>query len=47
MKKLERLNPPAAAMLNIEKMIIIRNRVAEELKGRVTNLEKIRLEAFK
>jgi putative hydrolase of the HAD superfamily len=47
LKELERLDPPATAMLDIEKMIKIRNRVAKELKGRITNLEKIRLEAFK
>lgn len=33
--------------LTIEKMIGIRNEVALELKGKITNLESIRLEAFK
>lgn len=33
--------------LTIDKMIEIRNSVAVELKGRVTNLEEIRLQAFK
>jgi len=47
MIELEKANPVAASRLNIEKMIEIRNRVAGELKGRVTNLEAIRLEAFK
>lgn len=47
LKELERLDPTSATILDIDKMIKIRNRVAEELKGRVTNLEKIRLEAFK
>ena len=31
----------------IEKMVNIRNQVAEELKGIIVNLEKIRYEAFK
>ena len=34
-------------MLDIEGMITIRNTVAEKLKDKVTNLEKIRLEAFR
>jgi putative hydrolase of the HAD superfamily len=33
--------------LSIEAMIEIRNRTAEELRGRVTNLEAVRLEAFR
>jgi len=47
MEELEKLNPQAAAALNIDKMIAIRNRVAEELKGKTTNLEDIRFHAFK
>lgn len=47
LQELEQADPAAASMLDIEKMISIRNRVAEELKGRVTNLEDVRLEAFK
>lgn len=47
LKELEQMDPQAAAMLDIDKMIEIRNRVAEELKGRVTNLEAVRLEAFR
>ncbi len=46
LKELEQFDTQAAAMLNIDKMIEVRNRVAEELKGRVTNLEAVRLEAF-
>jgi putative hydrolase of the HAD superfamily len=34
-------------LLTIETMIAIRNRVAEELRGKVTNLEEVRLAAFK
>lgn len=47
LKELEILDPQAATMLDIDKMIEIRNRVAEELKGRITNLEAVRLEAFR
>ena len=47
LRELKKLDPNAANMLDIEKMIKIRNRVANELKGRVTNLEDIRLEAFR
>ncbi len=45
--ELVKLVPEAAEKLDIEKMIEIRNRVADELKGKVTNLEEVRLEAFK
>jgi HAD superfamily hydrolase (TIGR01549 family) len=45
--ELKKLDPGAADMLGIDKMIKIRNRVANELKGRVTNLEAVRLEAFR
>jgi 2-haloalkanoic acid dehalogenase type II len=45
--ELESADPVAAEMLDIEKMIEIRNKVAEELKGKTTNLEAIRLEAFR
>lgn len=47
MKKLRKIDPQAAAKLDIKKMIKIRNRVAERLKGEVTNLEEVRLEAFR
>jgi putative hydrolase of the HAD superfamily len=41
-----RLPCTATATLTIERMIAIRNTVAAELKGKVTNLEEIRLHAF-
>ena len=47
LKELKRIDPPTVAMLDVERMIKIRNRVAKELKGTVTNLEEIRLEAFR
>jgi HAD superfamily hydrolase (TIGR01549 family) len=47
LKELKRIDPPTAAMLDVEGMIKIRNGVAKELKGTVTNLEEIRLEAFR
>ncbi len=45
--ELHRLAPHVSSSLSIETMIAIRNRVADELRGRVTNLEAIRLEAFR
>lgn len=45
--ELEKIDPDAAIMLDIEKMVNIRNQVAEELKGIIVNLEKIRYESFK
>jgi len=47
LRELEKLDSGAADMLDIEKMIKIRNEVADKLKGKVTNLEDIRLEAFR
>jgi putative hydrolase of the HAD superfamily len=47
LRELEQIDPHAAAMLDIGRMVQIRNRVANELKGRVTNLEDIRLQAFR
>ncbi len=47
MEELERLDLQSAATLDIDKMIAIRNRVAEELKGKTTNLEDIRFQAFR
>lgn len=47
LRELEQIDPYAAALLDIEGMIQIRNKVADELKGKVTNLEDIRLEAFR
>ncbi len=45
--ELRRLAPAAADALSIETMITIRNQVAEEVRGKVTNLEDVRLAAFK
>jgi len=47
LRELEKLDSDAADTLDVEKMIEIRNRVADKLKGKVTNLEDIRLEAFR
>jgi len=47
LKELGKIDPQAAAMLDVEKMITIRNGVAERLKGKVTNLEEVRLESFR
>ena len=47
MQELEKLDPVAASRLDIPAMIAIRNRVAGELAGKFTNLEQVRLEAFK
>lgn len=46
LKELERIDPEAARLLDIDKMIEVRDRVAEELKGKTINLEEIRLQAF-
>lgn len=47
LKELRKFDLTAAGMLDVEKMIEIRDKVANELKGKVTNLEKVRLEAFR
>lgn len=47
MGELEHLDPVAAELLTVERMIETRERVASDLRGRVTNLEAIRLEAFR
>jgi len=47
LQELESIDPDAAAMLDIEKMAEIRNRVGRDLKGKVIDLEAIRLEAFR
>ena len=43
----EKIDSETASKLNIEKMIEIRNRVAKEMKGRISNLETIRYESFR
>lgn len=45
--ELEQLDSIAAARLDIESMIRIRTDVATTLRGTVTNLEQVRLEAFR
>jgi FMN hydrolase / 5-amino-6-(5-phospho-D-ribitylamino)uracil phosphatase len=45
--ELERIDSQAAALLNIDKMIEIRNQITSDLKGVIANLESIRLEAFR
>lgn len=45
--ELEQVDPHAGVMLSIERMIEIRNSVAVELKVNTTDLEAIRLEAFR
>ena len=47
LQELEQIDPDAANMLDIEKMVEIRTKVGHSLKGKVTNLEAIRLEAFR
>lgn len=47
LEELEKLDNEAAARLDVDKMIDIRNKVALELKGKATNLEAIRREAFR
>lgn len=47
LQELHKHDSKTAAMLDIDKMIEIRSKVAEELKGRVTNLEAVRLAAFR
>ncbi len=47
MIELKKADPVAASRLDIDKMIKIRNRVAGELKGKIANLEAVRLESFK
>lgn len=45
--ELRDLSPAASESLSVETMIAIRNRVAQELRGKITNLEVVRHEAFK
>ncbi|MCK4952929.1 HAD family hydrolase [Candidatus Bathyarchaeota archaeon] len=47
LKELKKTDPQTAIQLDIDKMIEIRNRVAKKLRGKITNLEEVRLEAFK
>ena len=45
--ELRRLAPTCAGLLTIARMMAIRNQVAEELRGKGTNLEQVRLAAFR
>ena len=45
--ELEKADPDAAAMLDVDKMIAIRDRVHEELKDHVWDLEEVRREGFR
>jgi putative hydrolase of the HAD superfamily len=47
LKELEKFDSKSASLLNVDKMIVTREKVAQKLKGVETNLEKIRLESFK
>ena len=47
LRELERLKPRVAGILDIDRMIEIRDEVAEGLRGEVSDLERIRLEAFR
>lgn len=47
LKELQKHDSIAATVLDVDKMIEIRSKVAAELKGRVTNLEAVRLKAFR
>ena len=47
LRELARHDAPAAAMLDVEKMIAIRDRVHEELRGKTSDLVEIRKESFK
>ena len=47
LKELKQIDQDTANLLDIDKIITVRNRVAEDLKGKFTNLEKIRFEAFR
>jgi FMN hydrolase / 5-amino-6-(5-phospho-D-ribitylamino)uracil phosphatase len=47
LKELKSHDSLAASRLDINKMVEIRNRVAAGLKGKITNLEEVRLAAFK
>ena len=46
LKELGRLDPDAAAMLSVDRMIAIRDRVHDLLRGTVTDLNEIRRRSF-
>ena len=47
LNQLKRLDPEAAAMLDVERVIWIRDRAHDELTGKVTNLNEVRVESFR
>lgn len=47
LRELEKLKPRVAGVLDIDRMIEIRDGVAEGLRGEVSDLERIRFEAFR
>ncbi len=47
LRELDKSDHEAARSLDVDRMIEIRNMVAERLKGKVSDLELVRLEAFK
>jgi len=47
LKALHEIDQESASMLDIDKMIRIRNKVANDLKGIIINLEEVRLRAFR
>lgn len=47
LEELAEHDPVAASRLDVERVIAVRDRVAEELKSSVINLERVRLEGFK
>lgn len=46
LKALQEIDPESASLLDIDKMIRIRNKVANDLRGIIINLEEVRLRAF-
>lgn len=47
LEALQEIDPESASLLDIDKMIRIRNKVANDLKGIIINLEEVRLRAFR
>lgn len=47
LEALHEIDPESASLLDIDKMIRIRNKVANDLRGIIINLEEIRLRAFR
>ncbi len=47
LEAIQEIDPESASLLDIDKMIRIRNKVANDLRGIIINLEEIRLRAFR